>query len=470
NNHLIQKFVWDAPLVANFTAKNTSGIAPLTVRFTGTSTGLPKSWNWSFGDGSFVNATEQNPVHTYINIGTYTVSLTVSNTTGSNTLTVTNYITVTKSPLAPLANFTGTPTSGTAPLTVQFTDLSTNTPTRWIWNFGDGDYSVLQNPSHTYREIRTYNVSLNAINDYGDNKFSRNNYISVNTPKSTLWNMTMNVASGTYNQNVIMGSAISATRGYDAGLDVAMPPDPPGTKKIVYFSISDPLFDHLSTDYKPLVNETNTVEYWTLFIKSNDTVRVLWDATLIGNPNLTFMWNDGTTTVNMRSVTNMTLPAGEYYVNLSASMSATMDLPLNGGWNLVSVPFTHAQYVVPANSIQTIYSYNPLTRGYEGPVQISSLEPGKAYWIASTRDCIVNVTGEPTHPIVKSLTAGWNLVGGSDNIVPFNSIIIDPSGSWGASFVYGYNAQSRLYEQATNLQSGRGYWGAVSRDCVITVP
>jgi hypothetical protein len=238
----------------------------------------------------------------------------------------------------------------------------------------------------------------------------------------------------------------------------------------VYFSINDALFDHLSTDYKPPVNATNTVEYWTLYIKSDGMLQVSWDTTLIGNPDLTFMWNDGTKTVNMRSVTNTTLPAGEYYVNLSASTTATMDLPIKGGWNLVSVPFTHAQYIVPVNSIQTIYSYNPITRGYDGPVQISSLEPGKAYWIASTRDCIVNVSGESTHPIVKSLTAGWNLVGGSYNTVPFSSITIDPSGSWGVSFVYGYNTQTRQYEQVTNLQSGRGYWGAVSRDCVITIP
>ena len=48
------------------------------------------------------------------------------------------------------ANFTGSPTSGTAPLTVTFTDCSTNTPISWNWNFGDGSTSTLQNPSHTY--------------------------------------------------------------------------------------------------------------------------------------------------------------------------------------------------------------------------------------------------------------------------------------------------------------------------------
>ncbi|MDD5187437.1 MAG: PKD domain-containing protein, partial [Methanoregula sp.] len=249
----------------------------------------------------------------------------------------------------PVANFYGSPTTGSAPLTVAFYDQSTNTPASWSWSFGDGSSSTLQNPSHTYTSAEAYTVVLTATNSAGSNITTKTNYITVNAPRLTLWNMTVNITSGTYNQNVIMGSAASATRGYDVGFDVAMPPDPPGAKKIVYFSINDALFDHLSTDYKPPVNATNTVEYWTLYIKSDGMLQVSWDTTLIGNPDLTFMWNDGTKTVNMRSVTNTTLPAGENYVNLSASTTATRDLPLKGGWNLVSVPFTHAQYVVPVN-------------------------------------------------------------------------------------------------------------------------
>ena len=55
-------------------------------------------------------------------------------------------------PPSPVANFTGTPVIGTAPLTVVFTDLSTNVPTAWNWTFGDGDVTNAtdQNPVHTY--------------------------------------------------------------------------------------------------------------------------------------------------------------------------------------------------------------------------------------------------------------------------------------------------------------------------------
>ena len=115
--------------VANFVGTPTSGTAPLTVTFTDLSTNMPTTWIWDFGDGSLVNATVQNPVHTYTSNDNYTVSLTATNTAGSNTKTSANYITVSSGGGVPIANFVGTPTSGTAPLTVTFTDLSTNMPT-----------------------------------------------------------------------------------------------------------------------------------------------------------------------------------------------------------------------------------------------------------------------------------------------------------------------------------------------------
>ena len=62
--------------------------------------------------------------------------------------------------------------------TVNFTDLSTGSPTSWLWSFGDGNTSTLQNPSHTYTNAGTYNVSL-SINNNQDTK-TENNYIEIN--------------------------------------------------------------------------------------------------------------------------------------------------------------------------------------------------------------------------------------------------------------------------------------------------
>jgi PKD repeat protein len=128
---------------ASFTGTPTSGTVPLAVQFNDTSVGSPIVWNWSFGDGAWHNTTdvaERNATHTYAAAGTYTVSLAASNTVGSNTSTRINYITVSAAPVAPTADFSGSPLSGIAPLTVWFTDSSTGGPTGWAWFFGDETY------------------------------------------------------------------------------------------------------------------------------------------------------------------------------------------------------------------------------------------------------------------------------------------------------------------------------------------
>jgi serine protease len=89
------------------------------------------------------------------------------------------YAALTYGQAPPVANFSGTPTSGTAPLTVQFTDLSTNSPTSWSWSFGDGGTSPAQNPSHTYNLAGTYSVSLTAANAYGSDTETKTGYITV---------------------------------------------------------------------------------------------------------------------------------------------------------------------------------------------------------------------------------------------------------------------------------------------------
>ena len=79
------------PPVAGFDASTTSGDAPLAVAFTDRSTNAPTSWSWTFGDGA--TSAEQNPVHTYTAPGTYTVSLMVANTAGSDSATKTIVVT-----------------------------------------------------------------------------------------------------------------------------------------------------------------------------------------------------------------------------------------------------------------------------------------------------------------------------------------------------------------------------------------
>ena len=85
-------------------------------------------------------------------------------------------------PVAPTADFAGTPTSGDSPLIVQFTDASSGDPTSWSWTFGDGGTSTAQNPSHTYTAAGTYTVSLTATNAQGGDTATKTGFVTVTEP------------------------------------------------------------------------------------------------------------------------------------------------------------------------------------------------------------------------------------------------------------------------------------------------
>jgi len=95
----------------------------------------------------------------------------------------------------PVTAFTATPTSGLAPLIVQFTDTSAGSPTSWAWTFGDGNTSTAQNPQHTYAAPGLYTVTLNATNEYGSDTETKTDYITVYSPVTAQF--TANVTGGT---------------------------------------------------------------------------------------------------------------------------------------------------------------------------------------------------------------------------------------------------------------------------------
>ena len=80
---------------------------------------------------------------------------------------------------APTAAFSGTPLNGEKPLTVQFTDSSTETPTSWLWNFGDGRTSTDENPEHIYTEGGKFTVSLIVTNETGSDTETKTEYVIV---------------------------------------------------------------------------------------------------------------------------------------------------------------------------------------------------------------------------------------------------------------------------------------------------
>ena len=82
---------------------------------------------------------------------------------------------------APTANFTATPVSGTAPLTVNFTSTSSGTIDTYAWDFGDGTSSTVANPSKVYSTPGTYSVVLTVTGPGGSNTTTRANFINVSS-------------------------------------------------------------------------------------------------------------------------------------------------------------------------------------------------------------------------------------------------------------------------------------------------
>jgi PKD repeat protein len=154
--------------VAGFTADVVSGLAPLSVTFTDTSTGSPTAWAWDFDGDTVADSTDQSPSHEYAEEGNYTVTLQVSNAEGTDLETKTNYIYV--GPLTARmlrASFSYTKPVGTAPFSVTFTDTSASNGTYVRnWDFGDGDTSTEANPVHEYSSSGKYDVKLIITSDH----------------------------------------------------------------------------------------------------------------------------------------------------------------------------------------------------------------------------------------------------------------------------------------------------------------
>jgi PKD repeat protein len=163
---------------ANFSANITSGNPGMVVAFTPITTGTITQWLWNFGDGG--TSTAQTPTHTYNLAGSYTVSLTVTGSTGSATKIAPNFITVTNpTALPPIAGFSVDSVTGVAPKTINFTDTSTGSITSRLWDFGDGSTSTLQNPSHTYSVAGTYTVRLTVTGSGGSNTINKSSLITI---------------------------------------------------------------------------------------------------------------------------------------------------------------------------------------------------------------------------------------------------------------------------------------------------
>jgi PKD repeat protein len=178
-------------LQAEFDAFETMGSAPLTVAFTDFSIAPSETeivgWSWDFGDGSV--SSEQNPSHTYSDTGSYTVTLTITDSLGNQTSeTKENLINVDYVSL-PAAEFTAEERvsisggmgslDGTVEVDIQFIDQSAGEITNWNWDFGDGSTSNEQNPVHHYSTVGAHTVTLTVSGPDGSDVETETAFVVV---------------------------------------------------------------------------------------------------------------------------------------------------------------------------------------------------------------------------------------------------------------------------------------------------
>ncbi|MFA4876311.1 MAG: PKD domain-containing protein [Methanoregula sp.] len=260
---------------------------------------------------------------------------------GGSGVVIIRYLTPTGS--APVAAFSGTPVSGSAPLSAQFTDTSSGSPTSWLWNFGDGQTSSLQNPLHIFNSTGTYTVSLTATNAAGPDTLTKSGYITVNPPSAS---GTMSIGSGEIGQpgesillNLTLNSAPQGLSGYNLNVNVA----------------------------NPSVARISSVSFpaWASDLHANSTLPASQNV-LISASDVNHLVESGATQVTLASILVTGLSAGESDLTIStdnlnddAGLGITPDL----------VPghiIVHQQLTDPA-----IYSITPLSGNTTGSVTIA---------------------------------------------------------------------------------------------------
>ena len=227
-----------------------------TVTVTGTSFGLVNGSPFNVGGGQ---TGQVNVSFSPGSAGSFTGSVAFASNGGNATNAVTGI-----GAIAPVANFSASPTNGVAPLNVTFTGTSTGTITNQSWTFGDGGTSTSSSPSHTYTNAGSFSVSLTVLGPLGSSTTNRTNLI-IATNAPPVASFTASPTNGAVSLNVTFtdtSSGIITNHSWtfgDGGTSTASSPShsyaTTGTFSVV-LSVSGP-FGSSTTNRANLITVTN---------------------------------------------------------------------------------------------------------------------------------------------------------------------------------------------------------------------
>jgi len=341
--------------------------------------------------------------------------------------------------IAPTADFTQNTSSGASPLTVQFTDNSSGTaPLAYLWEFGDGTPSETSaSPIHTFiaGTTTTYTVTMTVNNSAGSSSHSVS--VTVNaTPDTTPPDSITNLQNTTYQDTRITWNWTDPSQ-----------------------ETFDQVMIFLDGDFK--TNVTKGVQTYTASGLNPSTIYTL-----------------GTRTVGITGLTNDT------WVNHTATTAphqdrSTFTVVLNSGWNLFSTPVLleggHSQFshIFASGEQEKVVQ----ALGWDGslwyaPKATDEVRPLYAYYLRVKDGEVANATIVPStalsSPPVRSLTAGWNLIGPAPGYEedgfgskPVDEVLITIEGEYSIVLSPGLNQPSWTYvpgDSARDLLPYKGYW------------
>jgi PKD repeat protein len=567
------------PPKAQFTSNVTKGSSPLYVQFTDQSTGTaPLTYHWDFsdGDGKLPENSQKNPLWRFWKEdgSSFTVTLTVTNAYGTDTIVKPNYITfgtptAAVPAAAPVADFTANVQSGTAPLTVQFSDQTAATDiTTYKWdvnNDGTTDYTT-KSPSHTYTSAGNYTVKLSVTNASGTDTEIKTGYIVVSAagiiPKPTpapvtsitvtspsggeTWQRgTTHTVSWEYTGNP--GSTVKITR-LQGGIEVGtiststsvgsdgkgsftwsiLPTGSTGSEcKVRIQSIDQPDLTSTSSGYFTLVANTTptpsatitpaklpAAQFSATATQGKNPLVVQFTDTSVSTGTTSYKWdinNDGVVDYTVKNPIHTYQTAGTFTVKLTVTNASGSDSEIKTGYITVSSPSVvgsggfGAESNPTGNPIGGGAGYSRIITGSEANVKytvstkaelLTALKSAKSGEIVFVKkSAVIDMTGTPTVTIpsgvtlasdrglagssgalikrTKNLNGGWEepMFKTSGTKVRVTGLQLEgemaPQDSTGAGesrYLVGVEAESATSFEVDNCELRGWSWAAVSLD------
>ena len=283
--------------------------------------------------------------------------------------------------------------------------------------------------------------------------------------------------------NLAIGMSELATDGYDEGLDRLSPPESlPSPVQLHAYWLNDQLdlASRLSQSFLPL---TDSARFHLRVQAEEQPFTLSWDLSQVPI-NLTSLTlrqleptPDSAVEVNLRqqlAFTFQSLTAGEGSYLFEIELSSNYQLRVSGGWNLISLPgqLSNAdpQTLIDSGQGAMLPMYRWSTSGYSYQ-QVTELEQGVGYWLLD-----LTPNGEVLQPSLTlsdsytiDLKAGWNIIGSVASVYDFSDPQDEPDGSIANYSLFEWQSSGFTYNEATEIEEGKGYWVLCWNDCQLRV-